>query len=159
MVHASSFLKPGGRLGLVLPAELLTVSYAAPVREFLMRRFGQVRIVLFEGLVFPGVLAEVILLLAEGTGPTGHCELYQARDLASLETLSWRGWVPESPKQKWIDGLLPAEAAGLYAGIRSGSGFAELREVGEDRPRDRHRQQPLFHPGRRHDPGAEAAAP
>ncbi len=131
VVHASSFLKPGGRLGLVLPAELLTVNYAAPVREFLMRRFAQVRIVLFEGLVFPGVLAEVILLLAEGTGPTDHCELYQARDLSSLETLSWRSWVPENPKQKWIDGLLPAEAAGLYARIRSGPGVAELREWGK----------------------------
>ena len=131
VVHASSFLKPGGRLGLVLPAELLTVNYAAPVREFLMRRFAQVRIVLFEGLVFPGVLAEVILLLAEGTGPTDHCELYQARGLASLETLSWRSWVPENPKQKWIDGLLPPEAAELYAEIRSGEDFAELRDWGK----------------------------
>jgi hypothetical protein len=131
VVHASAFLKPGGRLGLVLPAELLTVNYAAPVREFLMRRFAQVRIVLFEGLVFPGVVAEVILLLAEGTGPTDHCELYQARDLSSLETLSWRSWVPENPQQKWIDGLLPAEAAGLYARIRSGPGVAELREWGK----------------------------
>jgi adenine-specific DNA-methyltransferase len=131
VVHAASFLKPGGRLGLVLPAELLTVNYAAPVREFLMRRFAQVRIVLFEGLVFPGVLAEVILLLAEGTGPTDHCELYQARDLSSLAHLSWRSWVPENPKQKWIGGLLPAEAAGLYARIRSGDGIAELRDWGK----------------------------
>lgn len=131
VVHASSFLKPGGRLGLVLPAELLTVSYAAPVREFLMRRFAQVRIVLFEGLVFPGVIAEVILLLAEGTGPTDHCELYQARDLSSLDTLSWRSWVPERPEQKWIHGLLAPEAAGLYAAIRSGGGFSELKDWGE----------------------------
>lgn len=28
-VHAAEFLRPGGRLGLVLPAELLTVNYAA----------------------------------------------------------------------------------------------------------------------------------
>lgn len=30
-VHAASFLRDGGRLGLVLPAELLSVNYAAPV--------------------------------------------------------------------------------------------------------------------------------
>jgi adenine-specific DNA-methyltransferase len=131
VVHASSFLKPGGRLGLVLPAELLTVNYAAPVREFLMRRFAQVQIVLFEGLVFPGVIAEIILLLAEGTGPTDHCELYQARNLSSLNTLSWRSWMPDHPEQKWIHGLLAPEADELYAAIRSGGGFSELKDWGE----------------------------
>jgi tRNA G10 N-methylase Trm11 len=34
VVHAASFLKPDGRLGLVLPAELLTVKYAAEVRRY-----------------------------------------------------------------------------------------------------------------------------
>ena len=131
VIHASSFLKPQGRLGLVLPAELLTVNYAAPVREFLMKRFAKVRIVLFENLVFPGVLEEVLLLLAEGTGPTDHCELYQARDLSSLQTLSWRSWVPESPEQKWIQALLPPEAAGLYTKLRSGPAFSELLDWGK----------------------------
>src|SRR5664280_613863 len=43
-VHAAEFLRPGGgRLGLVLPAELLTVNYAAEVRRYLMARFGRVR--------------------------------------------------------------------------------------------------------------------
>lgn len=46
-VHAALFLRPGGRLGLVLPAELLTVNYAAEVRRFLMQRFRSVRLVLF----------------------------------------------------------------------------------------------------------------
>lgn len=47
LLHATQFLAPGGRLGLVLPAELLSVNYAAPVRAFLMRRFANVRLVLF----------------------------------------------------------------------------------------------------------------
>jgi adenine-specific DNA-methyltransferase len=64
-VHAAEFLRPGGRLGLVLPAELLTVNYAAEVRRYLMERFGRVRLVMFTERVFPGVLEEVVLLLAE----------------------------------------------------------------------------------------------
>ena len=48
VVHAVSFLAVGGRMGLVLPAELLSVNYAAPVREFLLRRFERVRLVLFD---------------------------------------------------------------------------------------------------------------
>ena len=38
-IHAARFLKPEGRLGLVLPAELLTVNYAGQVRRFLLERF------------------------------------------------------------------------------------------------------------------------
>ena len=83
-VHATLFLRPGGRLALVLPAELLSVNYAAQVREFLMQRFGRVRLVLFTERVFPGVLEEVVLLLAEGAGPTDHCELVQVRDVDEL---------------------------------------------------------------------------
>ncbi len=83
-VHASLFLRPTGRLGLVLPAELLSVSYAAPVRRFLLERFRHVQLVLFTERVFPGVQEEVLLLLAEGTGPTDRFDVHQVRDLAEL---------------------------------------------------------------------------
>ncbi|WP_250279197.1 N-6 DNA methylase [Frankia sp. Cppng1_Ct_nod] len=83
-VHASLFLQPTGRLGLVLPAELLSVNYAAPVRQFLLERFRHVQLVLFTERVFPGVQEEVVLLLAEGAGPTDRFEVHQIRDLAEL---------------------------------------------------------------------------
>src|SRR5207249_10417918 len=67
-VHAGAFLKPDGRLAMVLPAELLTVAYAEPVRRWLRQRFGAVRIVLFERLQFHDALENVVLLMAEGTG-------------------------------------------------------------------------------------------
>src|SRR3546814_16656495 len=47
-VHGSLNLQPGGRLGFVLPAELLHANYAAPVRRFLFENFAQVDLVLFE---------------------------------------------------------------------------------------------------------------
>ena len=37
LVHACAFLKPEGRLAMVLPAELLTVGYAEPIRLWLGR--------------------------------------------------------------------------------------------------------------------------
>ncbi len=87
----------GGRLGLVLPAEILTVNYAAPVREFLMKAFGRVRLVLFTERVFPGVMEDVVLLMAEGRGegPTDHCELLQT---SNGETL---GVLAESDVRRW----------------------------------------------------------
>ena len=101
-VHAALFLKPEGRLGLVLPAELLTVNYAADVRRFLMARFARVRLVLFTERVFPGVQEEVMLLLAEGAGPTDRCELYQVPDIAGLSApeAAVRSWKPERPEGK-----------------------------------------------------------
>ncbi len=69
-VAAVEALRPGGRLALVLPAELLQVGYAAQLREYLIDRLGQLTIVSFRRLLFDGVLQEVVLLLGErGPGP------------------------------------------------------------------------------------------
>ncbi len=133
-VHSALFLKPGGRLGLVLPAELLSVNYAAQVREFLMRRFARVRLVLFTERVFPGVLEDVVLLLAEGTGGTDHCELLQVQDadaLAELDPETAAVWTPTSTSGKWTSALLPTTSAAAYAAATSGAGFSTLHTWGE----------------------------
>ena len=100
VVHAASFVAPGGRLALVLPAELLTVNYAAPVRRFLMQRFTSVRLVLFEERVFPGVMEEVVLLLAEGQGPTDYCDLIQAKNVTTLTDTKGQRWTPDDAEDK-----------------------------------------------------------
>jgi adenine-specific DNA-methyltransferase len=133
-VHAALFLRPGGRLGLVLPAELLSVNYAAEVRRFLMQRFGRVRVVVFTERVFPGVLEEVVLLLAEAQGPTDHCELVQVNDLDELcgpatehETSRWS---PKLSSDKWTDALAPRRAVHLLD-QHLGQGFTTLQAWGE----------------------------
>lgn len=131
VVHAASFLAPEGRLALVLPAELLTVNYAAPVRRFLMQRFARVRLVLFEERVFPGVMEEVVLLLAEGQGPTDHCDLLQTKNVSTLSGIDGQKWTPADAEDKWVTGLLPTDAAALYAGLVAGEMFAPLLTWGE----------------------------
>ncbi|MGW4215372.1 HsdM family class I SAM-dependent methyltransferase [Lentzea sp. NPDC004789] len=132
-VHAALFLRPGGRLGLVLPAELLTVNYAAEVRRFLMQRFKTVRLVMFTELVFPGVQEEVVLLLADGfdQGPTKHCELYQSRNTADLQQAVGRRWEPSSPEGKWTPSLLSAEALESYETLMGSDQFGTLHAWGE----------------------------
>jgi adenine-specific DNA-methyltransferase len=131
VIHAASLLKPSGRLGLVLPAELLTVNYAAPVRSYLMRRFARVRLVVFEELVFPGVLEEVVLLLADGQGPTDHFELEQAKNLQDFGSTERRSWTPAETEQKWTPALLPGDAAEAYASAAVGEGFTLLESWGK----------------------------
>lgn len=132
-VHATAFLRESGRLGLVLPAELLSVSYAAEIRRFLLNRFEKVRLIVFENLVFPGVLEEVVLLLAEGKGTSDHFEVYQARDAAALQSLSsplWQGFTPNDD-EKWTPALIPKAALETYREMTSGSFFTTLSDWGE----------------------------
>jgi adenine-specific DNA-methyltransferase len=136
-VHSALHLKAGGRLALVLPAELLTVNYASGVRQFLMDRFSSVGLVLFEERVFPGVLEEVVLLLADGYAPDGdsrcnHMTLWQVRDATGLLQLtSARRWTPPSKSAKWSAGLLSATALSAYDTAVNSDDFARLETWGD----------------------------
>ena len=133
-MHAALFLKPGGRLGLVLPAELLSVNYAAGVRRFLLEHFARVNLVMFEQRVFPGVLEEVVLLLADGyqQGPADHCHVVQARNAAALCSAAVaRSWKPDPPGGKWTASLLSTEALAAYAAVLSTDQFTPLETWGD----------------------------
>ena len=134
-VHSALHVRDGGRLGLVLPAEMLTVNYAAPVREFLMQAFRRVRLVLFTERIFPGVMEDVVLLLAEGRGegPTDHCELLQSRNgatLAGLAESDVRRWHPATD-DRWSGALLSNGASRLYADKAASDDFVTLSEWGD----------------------------
>lgn len=138
-VHAAEFLRPGGRLGLVVPAELLSVNYAAEVRRYLMERFGRVRLIMFTERVFPGVQEEVVLLLAEDAlapGGTDHCELHQVRSVEELDDevsagVALHRWRPAHARAKWTPALLSATGFEAYSALTDGGGFAVLHSWGE----------------------------
>jgi adenine-specific DNA methylase len=70
VVASTVLTRDGGRVGLVLPAELLQVTYAAQLREFLLSRFAEITLVTFARLVFDGILQEVVLFCGvRGAGP------------------------------------------------------------------------------------------
>ncbi|NBC33522.1 MAG: N-6 DNA methylase [Alphaproteobacteria bacterium] len=123
LIKTCLHLQPEGRLALVLPAELLSVSYAKEVRRFLLERFQRVRLILFEERVFPGVLEEVVLLLAEGSGGARCIEVHQARDVGALPPVETAAWVSHAPAghSKWTDALLEREAFALYDDLRARS--------------------------------------
>jgi len=115
VVKAALHLAPGGRLALVLPAELLSVKYAQEVRRFLLRRFGRVRLIMFEERVFPGVLEEVVMLLAEGTGGASCLEVHQTQDVHSLASVETTNWVQHTPNgDKWTPALVAEDAFATY---------------------------------------------
>ncbi|CAN7765000.1 N-6 DNA methylase [Pseudorhodoferax sp. LjRoot39] len=133
-VHSALFLKRGGRLGLVLPAELLSVNYAAPVRQFLFKRFRQVQLVLFAQQVFPEAEADVVLLLADGfdEGPAGHAVIRQTRNADSLPTLEeGLAWTPADPAGKWTGSLVDGGALDTLAALKQRGEFVPLESWGD----------------------------
>lgn len=127
VLKASDHLTEDGRLALVLPAELLSVGYAAEVRRFLLRRFARVRLIMFERRVFPEVLEEVVLLLAEGSGGAECFEVYQTHDAQSLEAVDLADWTEHVPAEgeKWTPALLAKSAFATYRDVAA-SYFEEL---------------------------------
>lgn len=119
LVHSAGFLKPDGRLAMVLPAELMTVGYAEPVRRWLRSRFERVSLVLFEHLQFEDALADVVLLLAEGQGGCDSFSLYHVESAEDLEELGAYMHLNVTPPSegKWTDLLIPRQARGVYRSV------------------------------------------
>lgn len=131
LVHASSFLRPDGRLAMVVPAELLTVHYAEPIRRWLRRRFADVSLVMVEQLQFEGALERVVLLLARGTGGCDAFMLHHVADGDELATIGPFEPSAVSPAAdgKWTDLLLPPEHRSLFRRVVDES-FTTLRAYG-----------------------------
>lgn len=122
LVHASAFLNPMGRLAMVLPAELLTVQYAEPVRRWLRQRFAVVNLVMFERLQFRDAEEHVVLLVAHGTGPCDSFCLYHvddADDLAQIHPMDPVGANPAA-EGKWSDLTLSLETRQLFKSVAGG---------------------------------------
>lgn len=134
VVSSALFLRRGGRLGLVIPAELLSVNYAAPVRRFLLEEFAELRLVMFEERVFPGVLEEVVLVMADGyrTGSARHATITQVRSADALDAspLGHR-WSPMDAAAKWTGSMLRADLHDAYEQVAHSETFAPLQEWGD----------------------------
>lgn len=116
LLHSCGFLKPKGRLAIVLPAELLTVGYAEPVRQWLKSRFEQVHLVLFDRLQFDDATEKVVLVLAKGDGGCDAFSLYyldDSDDLANIRPMENLSVTPAA-SGKWTDLLLPNRQRQLF---------------------------------------------
>jgi adenine-specific DNA methylase len=124
-------VRRGGRVGLVLPAELLQVGYAASLRSYLVDTCSDVHVISFRLLVFPGIQQEVVLLLAtRGDGPARirTVEIDDADGLATVEP-SGAGAVRAGlhEREKWTKYYLSAAQIELVRRLRGESALPPLR--------------------------------
>lgn len=134
VVAATAQVRDGGRVGLVLPAELLQVGYAAQLRDFLVSRYREITLVSFQRLVFDGVLQEVVLFCGEvGSGPARirTVELADADALPSAD-LDME-WAPalRHEKEKWTKYFLTPAAVQTLRALCDGRALTRLGRVAE----------------------------
>jgi len=85
VARAAQFLRPGGRLALVLPWDFTYVRYARPLWRHLGETFGSLRVVRVRERLFPDIGQDVLLLLADDKGRhTDHVAFEAHRTVADL---------------------------------------------------------------------------
>jgi len=123
---------------MVVPAELLQVSYAAQLRLFLSKIFHSMTILTFKKLIFPAIQQEVILLLAERSSVKNHginvIELEDGASLERLHLLSGEVGIqtlkPIEPKQdKWTQYFLSRDEILLLREIRGHDGLTRFGDI------------------------------
>ena len=134
VVASTVMARDGGRVGLVLPAELLQVTYAAQLRDFLLSRFAEITLVTFERLVFAGILQEVVLFCGVvGAGPaqirTVHLGDADALAHADLGVASAPALLHE--KEKWTKYFLDSAQVRLLRTLKQSDTLTRLGRLAD----------------------------
>lgn len=112
-------LKPEGRIGMVVPAELFQVNYAAETRKFLSTFFERLTLVTFRHLVFERIQQEVVLLLGERQSARRGIRLIELEGMNSLTSACISDFEHvlirpfEHSSEKWIRYFLSPEESEL----------------------------------------------
>ena len=134
VVASTVMVRDGGRVGLVLPAELLQVGYAAQLRDFLLTRYREITLVTFARLVFDGILQEVVLFCGVvGAGParirTINLTDAEALEGADLDVDSAPALLHE--KEKWTKYFLDPVTIGLLRTLKGSDTMTRLGSIAD----------------------------
>jgi len=131
VVASIAAVREGGRVGLVVPAELLQVGYAAQLRAYLVDHCFDITILSFRELVFPGILQEVVLLLAtKGMGPASirSIEVQNAAGLVNAQVAGAAVRAPLHETEKWTKYFLNARQIELLRTLRMDPRLSPFKE-------------------------------
>ncbi|MDR9855634.1 class I SAM-dependent methyltransferase [Paenibacillus sp. VCA1] len=138
VVASVQLLKVGGKIGLVIPAELLQVAYAEDLRLFLVNSLSKISVITFTELVFPDVQQEVIVLLGEKSEETSvdsRISLIELSNLQSLEHLDLNSPIDykevDHNSEKWTQYFLSNEEINLVRKVRADKHFKRFDEIAQ----------------------------
>jgi hypothetical protein len=137
LVHAIGLVKPGGRLAMVVPAELGHAKYARHVLNFVAQQFAKVQVYMFRKKLFPDLSEDTFLLFAEERG--GVCQWFGVSAFSDIEEARL-GPCIETPVDigaitaghtRLSHYLLSTRARGLYQRLAHENGIMRLGEVAD----------------------------
>lgn len=110
VVASIEMLSNDGRIGLVIPTDLLQVTYAQQLRKYLINSLSKLYIVTFTNSVFPGTQQDFLLVLGEKKEESDelefkHIEAYSMDQIPNWAQIS-NSIAPLEGKQKWSDLML-----------------------------------------------------
>jgi len=137
LVHAAAFLQRGGRLAMVVPAELAHAQYAREVLRFLFRKFGWITVRLFQNKLFPELSQDTFLLLCEDYGKAcDWCSVVSANNIDQVERDEGCA-IPvdieaiRTGRRRLTHYLLPSKARHLYEAMSEQAGVVRLWEAAD----------------------------
>lgn len=134
LVLSTCALQPRGRLGMVIPAEVMQVDYAAEVRQYLSEQYDSLTIVTFKKLLFPNAQQEVVLLLGEKTAEKKGIRTIEVDDAEALSTLDLSREDFEVKQldhntEKWTQYYLTNSEISLIRALRGNSQICSANEL------------------------------
>lgn len=142
LVHASSLVAAGGRLGMVVPFEVGHAAYALPVLDYLHFSYASVTFLTFKARLFPQLSQDALLLLADGKGQGPATFRWQdiasSGDLATLDPALPDAVALDAERlargdQRLVEAFMPPAARMLYAQLaqhRAALRLGKLADVG-----------------------------
>jgi adenine-specific DNA-methyltransferase len=134
LVHATRFLKTGGRMGMVVPAELGHAQYARGVLAFLFQKFSRVSVIMFRESLFPELSEETYLLQCDGYGsPCKWLSVATCQNILQAENAADRGLPADinaiaSGKTRLAHYRISLKARKLYEHLSEMQGIVRFQE-------------------------------
>jgi adenine-specific DNA-methyltransferase len=139
VVASLALLRPGGRLAMVVPAELLHVLHAKPLRDFVLAQCSRVLVIDPEHIWFSGTLQGTALLLAEkrdtlqrSATSLAILPIADRRQLnrPAAEFFDRAEFLPASVLNgKWMVGLLTGRERELVTNLEHSPGVSRFADV------------------------------
>ena len=135
-----AFLKPGGHIGMVIPAEIINVLYAQGIRDYLISECDRILLVDPEDIWFEDTLQGAMLLLAEKkTDKSNEAELGIIRTVGKEFTMSdptkffnEAEYLPSSFfTRKWTYALLTKKEAEAFNRVKESTSTYLFRQLAD----------------------------
>jgi adenine-specific DNA-methyltransferase len=135
LILSSELLTPTGKLGMVVPAELLQTDYASEARNYLAASFRSITIITFDKLIWQNAQQEIVLILAEKSGKNSGIKLINLSSIDDLNSIQIERVGEYEPKDysgsKWIKYFLNSTEYSLMDNLIHDNRLTSTKELFE----------------------------